>query len=105
MVGVIVQCSCNKDERSLQNVASQKPNASHTAYPITQLARNQSASYECSETEADVLKIDESASNVEGADGEKGGVPSLVGRENVIVREGDCVHDSCCEGKHHELGL
>lgn len=105
MVGMIMQNSRNKDERSLQNIGGQKPKSSHATYPVAQLAADKSVRYECSEAEAHMLQLDDSAAKVESADSEECGVSGLLGGEYVIVWEGDYVHDSGCKGKHHEFRL
>ncbi len=103
--GILVQRGGGEDQRRLQHVGGEQPEASFAAREIAQLAAQEAAQDEHAEAHADVGQADDPAADAQGADGQQRRVPRLVGREDVEVGEGDGVHDARGEGEHHELHL
>ena len=101
----ILQRRGREDQRRLDGVADEQPQATAATDRVAHLAHDQCPCHEQAEADADVVQREERGRDAGGADGQQDRVARLVGREAVVVGEGGGVLDAGCESQEEEFGF
>lgn len=101
----ILQRRGRENERRLDGIAHEQPQAASAADRVADLAHDQGAGDEQAEADADVGQGEERAGDPGRPDGHQDRVARLVGGEAVVVREGGGVLHAGGEGEEEEFGF